>query len=304
MRKILLINIHIMQLKHEPHYSIVKTRLQSIPDSFIILYRESFGIQRTLTTKFRSYIIEMVIFLTHKKGGMRLSSFALRIIALVCMIIDHTGLALFPDLLLLRCIGRLSFPLYCFLLVQGYMHTRDVAAYGRRLALLAILSEIPYDLLIFGRTFSPADQNVLFSLLLGLMALYSADLLREKPLHAGLTVCSLCLCAMAANVSYGWLGIALCLSMRYSLENRRRLVIGAGGFLLVYSLTLMLSGVASYWALTSLCALFSLVPMLIYNGKKGFRHPTITFLFYAAYPVHIAALVTLRMMHVVPPGFF
>ena len=74
--------------------------------------------------------------------------------------------------------------------------------------------------------------------------------------------------------------------------------------LLFYSLTLLLSGVALSWVLVSLCALFSLVPLSVYNGKKGLRHPAITAAFYAAYPVHIATLVMLRMMHVVPPGFF
>ena len=232
-----------------------------------------------------------------------MSSFSLRLMALLAMMIDHTGLALFPDIQFFRCIGRISFPIYCFLIVQGCMHTRDIAAYFRRLALLAILSEIPYDLLTFGRVFSPQGQNVLFSLLLGLLALYSADSLREKPLHASLMVTILCLCAMAGNVSFGWLGIALCLCMRCSADNRKQLAMRAGGVLLLYSLTLLLSGVARSWVLTSLCALLSLVPLLMYNGKRGWRHPAFTFAFYAAYPVHIVALVILRMMHVVPPGF-
>ena len=228
----------------------------------------------------------------------------LRVIALVCMMIDHTGLALFPDLLIFRCIGRLSFPIYCFLLVQGYIHTRDVAAYGRRLTLLAILSEIPHDLLIFGRTFSPADQNVLFSLLLGLMALYSADLLRENSLQASLMVCLLCLCAMAANVSYGWLSIALCLCMYYTHGKQMSFTLSVGGALLLYSLTQLLGGVAYSWVLTSLCALFSLPLLLAYNGKPGTRHPALTWMFYTAYPLHIIALVVLRAMRIVPPYFF
>ena len=233
-----------------------------------------------------------------------MSSFSLRLIALVSMIIDHTGLALFPDIGLFRCIGRLSFPLYCFLVVQGYLHTRDIRAYGRRLLLLAIISEIPFDLLIFGRMSSPMEQNVLFSLLLGLMALLCADQLAAKPLHASAAVMALCMLSMAANVSYGWLAIALCLSMRFSTGSQVRLVLYTGGSLLLYTLTLLLSGVAHSWVLTSLCALFALIPLLLYNKQLGLRHPVLTFLFYAAYPLHLIALVIVRAMRIIPPYFF
>ena len=65
----------------------------------------------------------------------------LRLIACVCMFIDHAGLALFPSVGVFRCIGRLAFPLYCFLIAQGFNHTRDIRAYARRLLLLALVSE-------------------------------------------------------------------------------------------------------------------------------------------------------------------
>ncbi|MBR5302414.1 MAG: hypothetical protein IKU38_06245 [Clostridia bacterium] len=233
-----------------------------------------------------------------------MSSFMLRTLALLSMIADHAGLALFPDIGLFRCIGRISFPLYCFLIVQGYLHTKNVTAYGRRLLLAAILSEIPFDLLIFGRTASPMEQNALFALLLGLLGLLSADRLRAKPLHAAAAVLILCMCAMAANVSYGWLSIALCLSMRYAEDNKWKLICYSGAALLLYSLTLLLSGVAQSWALISLCALFALIPMLLYNKKRGLHHPLLMFLFYAAYPLHIIALLIVRMLRIVPPYFF
>ena len=233
-----------------------------------------------------------------------MSSFALRLAALLTMLVDHAGLALFPNIGLFRCVGRLSFPIYCFLIVQGYRHTRSVAAYGRRLALLAILSEIPFDLLIFAHRISPLEQNALFSLLLGLMALSCADSLHTKPLHAAAAVIMLCLFAMAANVSYGWLSIALCLCMHYTCENQLSFSLSVGGALLLYSLTQLLGGVAYSWVLTSLCALFSLPLLLAYNGKPGTRHPALTWMFYTAYPLHIIALVVLRAMRIVPPYFF
>lgn len=232
---------------------------------------------------------------------MRLTSFSLRLLALTSMLADHAGLALFPSIGAFRCVGRISFPIYCFLLTQGFWHTRDVQAYGRRLLLLALLSELPFDLLIFGRISSGMEQNPLFSLLLGLLALQAADTLRDRPLQATLVLLTLCMAAMAARVSYGWLGIALCLGAYYAGESRRRLTLFMGGALLLYSMSLALSGVDSGWVLVSLCALLSLIPLLAYNGRRGARHPLLTFLFYAAYPLHLLVLIVIRSLRLVPP---
>lgn len=225
----------------------------------------------------------------------------LRLLALTAMFADHAGLALFPAVGAFRCIGRLSFPLYCFLLTQGFLHTRDIRAYARRLLLLALLSEIPFDLLIFGRVASGAEQNALFSLLLGLLALYAARALRGRPMQALVTIATLCLAAMAARVSYGWLSIALCLSAYYARNSRPKLALCVSGALLLYTASLALSGVTASWVLTSLCALLALPFMLLYNGKRGVRNPVFTFLFYAAYPLHLIALVVIRLLRIIPP---
>lgn len=235
---------------------------------------------------------------------MRLSSFSLRLLALLCMAVDHAGLALFPSVGAFRCVGRLAFPIYCFLLAQGYAHTRDVRAYGRRLLLLALVSEIPFDLLIFGRVASGMEQNVLFSLLFGLMALCTVDALRGRPLYAGFAVALLCMGAMLCRVSYGWLAVALCLCARYAGESKPRLLFLMGSALLFYSLSLLLSGVTTSWVLVSFCALLALLPLLMYNGRRGPRAPLLTFLFYAAYPLHIACLLVIRTMRIIPPYFF
>lgn len=102
------------------------------------------------------------------------------------MFIDHAGLALFPSVGIFRCIGRLAFPLYCFLVAQGFRHTRDIRAYARRLLLLALISEVPFDLLIFGRISSAMEQNVVFSLLLGLLALYAVRMLKGNRLFSAM----------------------------------------------------------------------------------------------------------------------
>lgn len=233
-----------------------------------------------------------------------MSSFTLRLTALLCMAIDHAGLALFPNIGAFRCIGRLSFPIYCFLLTQGFLHTHDLRAYARRLTLFAILSEIPFDLLIFGRISSGIEQNVLFSLLLGLLALYGAHALRRKPMHITVYAFLLCLIAMITRVSFGWLAIALCLCFYYFRANKPRMAICAGMILFFYTLSLHLSGVTRSWVLVSLCSLFALPVILLYNRKRGPYAPLLSFLFYAAYPLHLIALVIIRALRIVPPYFF
>ena len=233
-----------------------------------------------------------------------MSSFALRLLALFCMAVDHAGLALFPNIGAFRCVGRLAFPLYCFLLTQGFLHTRDLRAYARRLLLFALLSEIPFDLLTFGKAASGVEQNALFSLLLGLLALHGARLMKGRPLRIAVCSCILCLAAMIARVSFGWLSIALCLCFYFLRESKPRMALCAGAILLIYSLSLHLSGVTRSWVLVSLCSLFALAPLLMYSRKRGAYSPVLSFLFYAAYPLHLLALIAIRALRIVPPYFF
>lgn len=230
-----------------------------------------------------------------------MTSFMLRLLALLSMLADHTGLALFPRVGVFRCVGRLAFPLYCFLLVQGYIHTHNVRAYARRLLLLAILSEIPFDLLIFGRVSCTVEQNVLFSLLLGLAAAWVIDRFISEPAKAAMGTLLVFMLSMLARVSYGWLGVALCLwfyKLRRSRVRQALCILPIEG---VYCLSLALSGVEQSWVLVSLCAMLSAVPVLLYNGKPGLRNRLISFLFYAAYPLHIVALLIVRALRVIPP---
>ena len=232
-----------------------------------------------------------------------MSSFMLRLLALLCMAVDHAGLALFPNIGAFRCVGRLAFPLYCFLLAQGFTHTRSLRSYARRLLLFAILSEIPFDLLIFGRIACGVEQNVLFSLLLGLLSLYGTRTLKKQPLLAAAYAFILCMIAMIARVSFGWLSIALCLCFYYLRSSRARMALCAGLILSLYTLSLQLSGVALSWVLVSLCSLAAIPFILLYNGKRGLCAPALTFLFYAAYPLHLLALFAVRALRIVPPYF-
>ena len=243
------------------------------------------------------------MFHSPKRRENALSSFGLRLSALVCMCVDHAGLALFPSASAFRCVGRLAFPLYCFLLAQGFAHTRDIRAYARRLLLLACVSELPFDLLIFGRLSSAMEQNVVFSLLLGLLALCAARAFSARPLPCAFSILALMLLAMVTQVSFGWLGVALCLAYGYAGGDKKRQALFTVLLTLLYSASLLFSGVARGWVTISLCAALSAVPILLYNGRPGPHGKALTFFFYAAYPLHLCALLIVRALRIIPPYF-
>ena len=132
---------------------------------------------------------------SNKKFG--ISGSTLKLIAIVSMLIDHTAATVIRALLISaspdwqpglrtlysvsRDIGRLAFPIFCFLLVEGFLHTRNPKKYAGRLFLFALISEIPFDLALQSGWFDPGKQNVYFTLLIGLLVLMGLSYFREKP---------------------------------------------------------------------------------------------------------------------------
>lgn len=118
-----------------------------------------------------------------------LSGSALKIIAIVTMLIDHIAATVIIRILkfggyndglyqlyrVMRNIGRIAFPIFCFLLVEGFMHTRDREKYALRLGCFAAVSEIPFDLAFNGKVLEVGYQNVFFTLLLGLLTMMAYD---------------------------------------------------------------------------------------------------------------------------------
>ncbi|HSL87391.1 MAG TPA: TraX family protein, partial [Bacteroidales bacterium] len=141
-----------------------------------------------------------------------MNSMYLKIIALFTMIIDHVGAIFFPFEPLFRIIGRISFPIFCFLLVEGYFHTRDVRKYGLRLLAFAFISEIPFDLAFTGGM-NTTNQNIFFTLFLGLFAIYMLDEYYEKNPFIGISGLILAMfLSEILRADYGILGILYMLS--------------------------------------------------------------------------------------------
>jgi len=106
-----------------------------------------------------------------------MDAFTLKIIAMITMLIDHTGHLIFGDFSYFNYIGRLAFPIFAFQISQGYIHTKDFKKYAFRLAVFALIAQIPFMLFISIITgaFFTWYLNIFFTLLLGLLAILAYD---------------------------------------------------------------------------------------------------------------------------------
>lgn len=181
----------------------------------------------------------------------------------------------------LRCVGRLAFPVFCFLLVEGFLHTRDVKKYTLRMGVFCVLSEIPFDLALFGQVARWDYQNVFFTLLLALLGLWALTYLEKRNLRFLGVLCVLGAAVLAEvlNTDYGAFGVAV-VAVLYLCRGQKawQLGLGAGCFLL-YGGTEMLGALA-------------FLPIALYNGKRG-KQPK--YFFYVFYPLHLVILAAVGM---------
>ena len=212
----------------------------------------------------------------------------LKTIALISMLIDHTGCALFPHLAILRYLGRLAFPIYCFLLTEGALHTKDIRKYIFRLLIFALVSEIPFDLaLMDGRLFYMKHQNVFFTLAIGVAMIGICEYLgrRISPgkvwiLHVAVFAAA-ALIAEYAEVDYHARGIMV-IAAFYFFRNEAAIK---------YFLVAM---VLFYMGGKEPAAVISLLLIDLYNGKRGSQPAALKYGFYAFYPVHLTILYLIR----------
>lgn len=210
----------------------------------------------------------------------------LKIIAIITMLADHIGALLFPQIILFRIIGRIAFPIFCFLLVEGFMHTRDVKKYALRLLLFAFISEIPFDLAFGGGStigFIPVNlyqQNVFFTLFLGLLALILITKYGYQRINIFFIILSCMLVASFLKTDYGEAGVLLIVLFYYSYGNILK-VIGS-----VILFCLIFTGIQIY-------GILSLIPLVLYNGKKGI---TFKYVFYVFYPAHLLILYAIFLL--------
>jgi hypothetical protein len=201
---------------------------------------------------------------------------------------------------IMRDIGRMAFPVYCFLLVEGFLHTKSVAKYAVRLFVFALISEIPFDLAIEGNWWYEGYSNVFFTLVLGLLTIWGISFIEKyygrwkdklsNPILsqffagvAGIVVVA-STGMLAENVlhsDYG-LGGVVAIAVMYLLRNKREAAYAMG----VLVLTI-------FWGDSEMLALFMLLCIMNYDGTRG---KSMKYVFYVFYPLHLLVLGLISMM--------
>lgn len=216
----------------------------------------------------------------------------LKLIAIITMLLDHFAL-IFSEILsaplvtvmgrgispafILNKLGRLAFPIFCFLLVEGFIHTRSRRNYAISLAAFALISEIPFNLMKSGQLFYTGAQNIYFTLLIGFAVLYIMENCKNAVLKTVLLVAAVLLLPYL-HVDYGVRGVLL-IALMYLLRDKKL-------YRALFSYP-MLSGGLYAWC--------SFIPISMYNGERGFiKGKALKYAFYVFYPLHIAVLLLLR----------
>lgn len=233
------------------------------------------------------------------------TSATLHILAMAFMLCDHLWGTIVSGNEWLTCIGRLALPIFAFLLVEGYFHTKSLKKYAGRLFIFALISEIPFNLMMGGSIFFPIHQNILFSFLIALGLIF----LNEKAKANGkislriLTgVCTVILGAvfgLLTMVDFYHAGI-LTVLVFYFFRGRAWWCY-AGQFLcLAYINFELLGGLvyefASFTFPQQGFALFALIFIWLYHGKQGYHSKPFQYFCYAFYPLHMMVLALLRIL--------
>ncbi len=235
-----------------------------------------------------------------KKG---ITSFTLHMIAMVLMLCDHLWATVIPGQQWLTWLGRLAFPIFAFLIVEGYFHTGNFKKYLLRLLVFALIAEIPFNLMYTSLWIFPFHQNVLWTFLLSLLCLKSIDKLRERlkvwlwlPL-AVLVGGSFVLLGQLLMVDYYAYGV-LTVLVFYCFRGKGWIYHLGQLAGLVYINWHLISGLVVPVEVAGLTfeipqqgmAVLALLPIWLYKGEQGPHNKVIQYCLYAFYPVHMLIL--------------
>jgi len=243
-----------------------------------------------------------------KLGQKGIAGSTLKLIAIITMLIDHIAAVVLERIILssggfdsiltrafrdadtlsivyitMRGIGRIAFPIFCFLLVEGFLHTRNVWKYAIRLAVFALISEIPFDLALYAKPFYFGYQNVFFTLLIALLVLIGIQTATDKldeqsPVLGTIAKIAAIVAGIVAaeflKTDYSGLGVITIVIMYFLSNNQFLSMLGGCAILAIMNFF-------------EIFAFFALIPGWLYNGSRGLK---LKYVFYVFYPAHLFIL--------------
>ena len=221
-----------------------------------------------------------------------MSSFILKIIAIISMFIDHLGYAIWGKFSFFNYIGRLAFPIFAFQISEGYTHTKNLKKYFFRLFLFAIISQIPFMLFtsIISTKFS---LNIFFTLLLGLVCIFIYDKSRYKLLGI-ITSIAIGFIAQISNCDYGFYGISIILIFHVFKSNFiNASILFIIATILKYLNPIIQSGFNNIYLNLFICTLIPALFLAAYNNKKGRNTKYLLYLFY---PLHLLLIYVIHLL--------
>ncbi len=243
----------------------------------------------------------------HKRG---VNSLVIKLVAMFAMLVDHVGVIILsrwgmqydtvsmmdfsnPYSALYSCarlFGRLAFPLYIFLLVEGFEKTSNRLKYFINLLIFAAISEVPFDLAIRGEIFYPKYNNVMITLLLGFLAIWTIELILQSEFLRSFNKPTLVYVIIVLSIVF-YMSIAGLVHSDYRYYGVAAIVamylVRKQNILLAFVFTVI---VLTFSNETELAAIFGLPLILFYNGDRGFSSKILKYVFYWFYPVHFLAI--------------
>ncbi len=235
------------------------------------------------------------------------NSFYLHLLAMAIMLCDHLWATIIPANSWLTNFGRLAFPIFAFLLVEGFHHTKNIKKYLLRLLIGAILSEIPFNLMYAGGIIYPFHQNVMFTFLiaLGTLALFQKAKAKHPKFYVlfwGPIFLLGFLLSFILFVDYGIHGF-LTVMLFYFFRGKAlwKKTIQLFGMFLIH--WVLFRGMMIDVNILSMSmeipqqglAILSLIPIWLYNGEQGYHTKTVQYAFYLFYPIHMLVLSLLAI---------
>lgn len=244
-----------------------------------------------------------------QRKQIELTSFGLHILAMAFMLCDHLWATVVPGNEWLTCIGRIAFPLFAFMTVEGYFHTGNLKLYVRRLLIFALISEIPFNLVTGGSVINPLHQNILWTFLIGIGLIWLIEWARSKPHKVwrwplvALGVLLGCAAGFFGMTDYMHYGVMTVLV--FYLFRGRRWWCFVGHLLCLWYINFEMMGGMVYpfelfgreWLFPQQgFALLALLPIWLYRGKQGLYNKALKYTYYAFYPVHFLLLYLLARL--------